>query len=350
VIGRAIGIVCLVGAAAAGSLGLAACGSGGSDGSAERPPAGAVAQVGDARITSAQLNRAIAQQEAQAKSQGSTFPKKDTPEYDSARRQILQQLVLQKVVEFEAAKCGKPCEVSRADIRAELDKIKKDSFEGSQKKLDDYLKANKLSKADVENLLRLRLEQPKLFNQVTRDVRFTLADARKYYEENPSAFRVPAGRSASHILVKDKALADRLAAEATSANFAALARRYSEDPGSKAQGGDLGQIQRGQLVPEFEKAAFALKNGEISRPVKTQFGYHIIRAETTPARVTPFAEAKANILQTQLQQRRDAEFTKWRDQVVKEWEARTAYASDDLKPETTTQTTPTAPAGTSTSP
>ena len=119
-------------------------------------------------------------------------------------------------------------------------------------------------------------------NHVTRGIRFTAADAKKYYEDNPAQFKVAAGRTASHILVPTKAEADKIRAEATDANFAELAKEYSTDTGTKDQGGSLGQIQKGQLVPEFEKVAFALKSGEISEPVKTQFGWHIITVTTTP--------------------------------------------------------------------
>jgi Parvulin-like peptidyl-prolyl isomerase len=82
---------------------------------------------------------------------------------------------------------------------------------------------------------------------------------------------------ASHILVKDKALADRIYAEARSGkNFAELARRYSTCP-SKSKGGDLGWFGPGQMVREFEDAVKRMGYGTISAPVRTQFGYHIIK-------------------------------------------------------------------------
>ena len=91
-----------------------------------------------------------------------------------------------------------------------------------------------------------------------------------------------------------KAEADKIRAEVTPENFAELAKENSTDTTGQGQGRRAsGAIEKGQLVPEFEKVAFALKDGEISQPVKTQFGWHIITVDTTPAQTTSFAEAKA---------------------------------------------------------
>ncbi len=88
---------------------------------------------------------------------------------------------------------------------------------------------------------------------------------------------MPAKIRASHILVEKQSQALKVAEELKGgADFGALARKYSTCPSSK-RGGDLGQFGRGQMVREFEQAAYALKVGEVSEPVKTQFGYHIIK-------------------------------------------------------------------------
>jgi foldase protein PrsA len=316
---------------AAGLLLAAGCGDDGAG-----LPAGAVAQVGDAQITEVQLDATIEQSRAEATSSGQTLPKEGEKGYEDIRRQALQSLVQQKVVQFEARDCGKPCEVTEAEIAAELARIRTANFKDSQKKFDDFLKERKISKADARTIVRSQLESQALFDHVTRGVRFTEADAKKYYEDNPAQFRVPAGRTASHILVATEAEADRIRAEVTPENFARLAKENSTDTGSAQQGGDLGQIQKGQLVPEFEKVAFALKDGEVSQPVKTQFGWHIITAQITPARTTSLADAKAQIISSQLTAKRQTEFTAWSEKVLEEWAGKTVYASDDLKPSTTT--------------
>src|SRR4029450_5651220 len=88
-------------------------------------------------------------------------------------------------------------------------------------------------------------------------------------------------------------------------DFATLAKESSEDPGSAPKGGDLGTFGRGQMVPAFEQAAFALKPGEVSGIVETPFGFHIIKVtERIPARKLPFAEVKDRLKLEMVQQKR----------------------------------------------
>ena len=119
------------------------------------------------------------------------------------------------------------------------------------------------------------------------------AALRKAYDEDPTRFRSAEERQARHILIsagngrtdaEARALADEIAKKlADGADFAALATQYSSDPGSAARGGDLGFAGRGVYVEAFEQALFALQPGQTSAPVKTEFGYHIIRLEAVKA-------------------------------------------------------------------
>ena len=313
------------------SVAVTACGD---DDSADLP-AGVVARVGDASITEAQLDRAIAQTTAEAKVQGQSVPAEGAEGYDQLRQQALQSLRRQKVIGFEARECGNPCKVTEKDIDDDLARIITTNFNDKQKEFDSFLKDRGITQADARDIVRSGLQEQKLFNHVTRGVRFADADAKAFYEENPDQFKVPAGRVASHILVATEAQADRIRAEVTPENFAQLARESSTDTGSAEQGGSLGPIQKGQLVPEFEKVAFALEDGEISSPVKTQFGWHIITVEVTSASTTSFADAKDQIVSTQLAQRRQAEYTEWGEDILAKWDDRTVYADEGLKPTTT---------------
>lgn len=317
------------GAVATGAIalvvGVAACGGG--------VQSGSVAQVGDAQISTAELDRTIAQQKAAAEQQKQTFPAEGSDQYTALRRQALSQLIFQRIIGFEAEKCGRPCRVTDAQVSADLARIVKTNFAGDQKKFDEFLTTSNLTAVDARRIVRTNLQQPKVEARVTRGIRFTPAQALAYCTTHPQEFKKPAGREASHILVTTKAEADRIRAQVTAGNFAAFAQKYSTDPGSKSQGGSLGAITKGALVPEFEKVAFKLRDGEISHPVKTQFGYHIITVKITPARTVPCAEAEPGIIQQQLQVKRNEATASWRDTVLAAWKSRITYADASLAPQ-----------------
>lgn len=136
--------------------------------------------------------------------------------------------------------------------------------------------------------------------------------------------------------MKTEAEADRIRAMVTTSNFAALATQYSQDPGSKAQGGSLGAVTKGTLVPEFAKVAFALTDGAISQPVHTQFGWHIITVKVTGARDIPCSEAEKGIITLQTQIKKSNAETKWRQKLLTQYAPQISYADDSLKPASTT--------------
>ena len=134
-------------------------------------------------------------------------------------------------------------------------------------------------------------------------------EARKFYDENPEMFKNPERVHARHILVSgDENLAKVQEELKSGKSFDVVAKEYSTDPGSAANGGDLGEFPRGMMVPEFEKAAFELKNpGDVSEPVKTQFGWHIIKLEERiPESPMPFEQVKSRLLQDLQEQKTQA--------------------------------------------
>ena len=142
--------------------------------------------------------------------------------------------------------------------------------------------------------------------QSIRDrIAVTPEDVQRYYEDNAQQFSSPEQVRASHILLKTegkneadvKKLADDIAAKARGgADFAALAKQYSEDESNNAKGGDLDFFGRGQMVPEFDTVVFAMEPGQVSDPFKTSFGYHVVKlAEKRPASSRPLAEVRAQI-------------------------------------------------------
>src|ERR1700740_1549155 len=139
------------------------------------------------------------------------------------------------------------------------------------------------------------------------------------YQQNIQQFQVPNRVHAEHILlmtvgktdaevteIKKKAEDILAQAKKKGANFEDLAKKYSEDPGSKAKGGDLGWLVQGRAVPEFEKAAFSLNKGEISDLIKTQYGFHIIKVlDKETAHTKTFDEVKDTLRTPLLLQKAD---------------------------------------------
>ena len=165
---------------------------------------------------------------------------------------------------------------------------------------------DRVSASDADARAYYDAHQDRFSHPEQRQLRYLLVDNAKlrrtitvpdtqvqeYYRTHEKEFAKPEEVKAAHILIRPAtqddagwqaalAKANEVYAKATArgADFGALAKQYSEDPGSKDAGGDLGWFARGRMVKEFEDAAFSLKPGEISHPVKSQFGYHIIKLE-----------------------------------------------------------------------
>jgi parvulin-like peptidyl-prolyl isomerase len=160
--------------------------------------------------------------------------------------------------------------------------------------LDAQLAEAKMSGDDLTSLVRRLL----LFNDVQAALgkeRLTDADLRTQYEQAIAQYTTV---EVAHILVPTQQEAEKIAAEATPANFAELAKRYSQDPGSAKNGGSLGVAVESafasQYDPTFVQAALALQPGQISEPVQTQFGWHVI--EMISRRIQPFTQVRDQIV------------------------------------------------------
>ena len=148
--------------------------------------------------------------------------------------------------------------------------------------------------------MRKRLVVQRLMREYQTPPTITDDDAKKYYDENPNLFSSTQIK-ASHILVKDEETAKRLHAQlvADPSKFADLAKQESTDKTSGAKGGDLGKFGQGRMVPDFERVAFSLKPGQLSDPVKTQYGWHLILVtEREEGERKPFDQVKEQIKTT----------------------------------------------------
>jgi peptidyl-prolyl cis-trans isomerase C len=161
----------------------------------------------------------------------------------------------------------------------------------------------------VQQVKEQLLLQALLKEEVEDKVQVPEGDVQAYYAGHPEEFSRDRLR-AGHILVQTEQEAQQVLERLKGKErFEALARRLSLDKASGAKGGDLGTVERGSTVPEFEKAAYALKVGEVSAPVRTRFGYHVIRVtgrEQRPA--TPFAEVREGLTHRLLGERQQAAF------------------------------------------
>ncbi|MDL1958703.1 MAG: peptidylprolyl isomerase [Deltaproteobacteria bacterium] len=182
----------------------------------------------------------------------------------------------------------------------------------AQEARDKKLDQDPEIQAKIEDIMNAVLAQEFLRREIEGKVKITDDEIETYYKGHKEEFTSPESVKACHILLKVPEGADEKAwKEAESKakdikkklengeDFAELAKKYSDDPGSKNKGGDLGFFTKGRMVPEFESAAFSLKPGEMSGPVKTDFGYHIIEVKEKKAASTKaLAEVQAQIRQT----------------------------------------------------
>jgi foldase protein PrsA len=173
--------------------------------------------------------------------------------------QALQELLYQKVLAENYEVTDKEVEEKVAELKEELG----ENFEL-------VLQQNQLK--DEEELKEVLKDQLLMEKAALKDVKVSEEEVKKRYEEYKPEIK------ASHILVEDEKTAQEVKKKLDEgAKFEDLAKEYSQDPGSAAQGGDLGFFGPGKMVPEFEEAAYALEVNKISEPVKSQHGFHIIK-------------------------------------------------------------------------
>jgi foldase protein PrsA len=307
-----------------------AAGCGGSD---ESVPDNAVAVVNGEEITRSDLDDLMVLAKTSYQSQKREFPKAGTPEYQSLQNQAVAFLVQRVEYKQKAADLG--VEVTDKDVDARIDQVRKESFGGDETKLQGQIKQQGYTQDTFRDAVESDLLADRIYDDVTKGIKVPAAEAKKYYDQNKSTYEVPESRDVRHILVKKKERADEIYDELKAgADFATLAKRYSLDTGSKEDGGKL-TITRGQTVGPFDTTAFLLPAGSISRPVKTEFGYHVIQALSgvKPAQTTPFAQVQASISKQLLDDKKSKAVTTWLASVQKEYDGKVSYADGFAPPE-----------------
>ena len=275
-----------------------------------------IARVNGEAINKIEFEKAIKSVEGRA---GSSVP---ADQRDRVYRGVLDQLIAYRLLMQETK--SRNIEVPEADVDARIAQIKQQfpNEDAFKKTLAERSMTVEQLREDAKSDMRVA---KMLESEVNTKVSVQPTDVNTFYQQNPDKFQQPERVRASHILVRTPENADAKAKEAAKTkasellaqvksgkDFAELAKQHSQDPGSAAQGGDLGFFQKGQMVGAFERAAFALKPGEVSGVVETPFGFHIIKmAEKQDARTMPIDEVKPQIeqfLQNQQRQQKTQAF------------------------------------------
>ena len=328
-------------AAALASVTLVAAGCGGSD----EVPTNAVAVVDGSTVTRAALDELLTRAKLSYAAQKRSFPKAGTSEYQTLQTQAVAYLVQRQEYASEAEKLG--IQVKDTQIAKKVGQVRKQYFSDNQAKFVQGLKEQGYTEATLREEIRSQLLTEGIYDKVTAAAKVTDADVKSYYAKNKANYSVPESGAVRHILVKTKAEADRIRAELVSGgDFAALAKANSLDPGSKDQGGKL-TVSKGQTVAPFDKAAFSLETNEVSEPVKTQFGYHIIQplAAVKAGSVTPLSQVQDQIRTQLVSQKKNDAVNDWVANVEKEYKGKVQYAVGFEPPDTSTTTGETTTSG-----
>lgn len=236
----------------------------------------------------------------------------------SIEGQAMQQLIREALYAQQAKQMK--ISVAAKDVDAETDKQYNDllsNYNITEDQLTTYLegqgKTLESFKKEMRDSIEIQLRDKALRDAVVGDIEPTDDELMAYFEKNISNYTEDEQVRASHILVSDLDTANKVLDELNNgADFAELAKKYSTDTGTKDKGGDLGFFGRGQMVKEFEDTAFSLQVGEVSQPVKTQYGYHIIKVTDHKDAHTPnLADVKTQVHDDYVKEVGDKKFNDW---------------------------------------
>jgi foldase protein PrsA len=290
---------------------VAGCGGGG--GSTASLQSDDVVVVGDQHVTKDDLDVMMTRARKSYEANKQKFPKPGTAEFLSLQGQAVTYLLQRAELAQRADDIG--VHVSDKEVDKRIDLVKKQSYGNDEKKFEAALAQQGLTVDQYKVFEKFQILSEEVYKKVTDKVHVSDAAIKDYYEKNKSVYRQKESRDIRHILVNKESLANQIYNQLVAAhekNFAKLAKKYSKDPSSAANGGKL-TIVRGQTVAPFDKTAFSLKNGELSRPVHTQYGWHVIQALSAikPPSTTPLAQVKGSISQQLAQQKKNEVMTKW---------------------------------------
>lgn len=230
-------------------------------------------------------------------------------------QQALDVLIMKKIVEMETKK--QDIQVTAEEVDGEIEQMAEQygGLEAFEQIIGMYGHSIEGMKEDIGMNLSIKaLLKPR--------ISVTAEEMKEYFEQNKESFVVKEQIKASHILTETKEAAVEVKEKLSAGeDFAELAREYSTDESNKDSGGDLGIVKRGEMVEEFEETAFALEAGSISEPVKTNFGYHIIKVdEKKEAQEANYEKSKEEIEEILFDGKVQTEFNTWYKEKLDEYE------------------------------
>lgn len=221
---------------------------------------------------------------------------------DVAKEKILDMLVDTKVQLKKAEEMG--IKVTDEEVNTEIENAKK-YFE-TEEKFNEFLKEQSMDLDYFKDSVRKDMIISKLREKLTENIAVTDAEIKSYYDAHLNEFMQV---KASHLLLETKEEAQKMLDRVKAGeNFNELAKQFSKDPSAKENSGDLGFFGHGDMVEPFEQAAFALKPGQISEIVETQYGFHIIKVEDS--KIDKFEDIKEQLKNTLLNDKVNSEYEK----------------------------------------
>ena len=284
----------------------------------------------------AQLKKTAAKPaEGQPKQTDADYKKQCQQQYDQLQEQVLGLLISFEWIEREAEDQG--IKVTDAEVKKSFEEQKKQSFPKTAD-YEKFLKDSGQTNEDVMQRVRLDTLSQKIRDKVTKGKdKVTDQQIEDYYNKNKAQFAQPERRDLSIVLTKTEAKAKQAKAALESGeSFKSVVKQYSIDDASKAQGGKLPAVAKGQQEKAFDDAIFKAKKGKLSGPVKTQFGWYVFRVDkVTKASQQTLEQAKTTIKQVLASQNQQKALDAFVKDFRKKWkektECRDEFATQDCK-------------------